>query len=93
VIAMLDETDHDALFRRLDRLVAATRAPLRDRRLMLSLQADLRALRAALCTGRDGVAHRLNLAGTRSNAASAYSRIAFLGRDAASAPTNKSITE
>jgi hypothetical protein len=91
---MADDADKDVLFARLDRLVAASRTVKPgNRRLVLALEADLRAIRTALDARRDGLAQKLKTAGARSMAVSAYSRIAFLGRGTTPGPTNKQITE
>jgi hypothetical protein len=42
---------------------------------------------------RDALAQKLNIAGARSKAATAYSRIASLGRHATAAAPHPSITE
>lgn len=87
---MTERSDEDALFGQLDRLVATSRTlPLHDRRMVLSLEADLWRLRAALCAGRDSLAQKLNMAGARNVAMTAYSRTAFLGRSSAAGPINK----
>jgi hypothetical protein len=86
------EVNDDALLRQLDRLVAvALRIEGGDRRVILALQGDLNTLRAVLHQRRDALAQKLNIAGARSKAATAYSRIASLGRRAAA--TTKSIRE
>jgi hypothetical protein len=87
---MADDTEDDALFGQLDRLVATSKAiSRRDRRLVLALESDLRAVRTALQLRSDALAQKLNMAGTCNKAATAYSRIAFLGRGIAPASTNK----
>ena len=89
---MVVEADDDALLRQLDRLVAvARRIECSDRRVILALQGDLNSLRAVLHQRGDALAQKLNIAGARSKAATAYSRIASLGRHAVA--TTKSITE
>jgi hypothetical protein len=89
---MVVEADDDALLRQLNRLVAvARRIEGSDRRVILALQGDLNSLRAVLHQRRDALAQKLNIAGARSKAATAYSRIASLGRHAVA--TTKSITE
>lgn len=91
---MVAEMDGDALMQRLDRLLAIARRINRgDRRMILALQSDLITLRAALLQQRDALAQKLNIAGTRSKAATAYSRIASLGRHATTAAPHPPITE
>jgi hypothetical protein len=76
---MSSENHDDELFRRLDRLMAMAKTiRRRDRRLVLSLESDLLALRAALHLRRDALMQKLNIAGTGSKASAAYSRIASL---------------
>jgi hypothetical protein len=80
----------DELFRRLDRLMAMAKTIRRqDRRLVLSLESDLRALRTALHLRSDALVQRLNIAGTGSKAVAAYSRIASLKPSTTSATTIK----
>jgi hypothetical protein len=87
---MTETTEDDVLLGRLNHLVARSRTiRSHDRRLVLSLESDLRALRAALHARSDALAQKMSMAGARSQAVSAYSRIAFLGRSIASAPTTK----
>lgn len=84
------ENHDDELFRRLDRLMAMAKTiHRRDRRLVLSLESDLRALRTALHLRRDALVQRLNIAGTGSKASAAYSRIASLRPRTAAATTIK----
>lgn len=76
---MPPENHDDELFGRLDRLMAAAKTiRRRDRRLVLSLESDLRALRTALHLRRDTLVQRLNSAGAGSKAVAAYSRTASL---------------
>jgi uncharacterized protein YmfQ (DUF2313 family) len=92
--AMVAEADDDALLRRLDRLLAAAQQIDRgDRRMILALQGDLSTLRTTLQQRREALAQKLNIAGARSKAATAYSRIASLGRHATAAAPHPSITE
>ena len=87
---MSAERQDEELFGRLDRLVATAKTLRgRDRRLILSLESDLRALRAALHLRGDALAQQLNLAGAGSKAAVAYSRIASLRPSMTSATTIK----
>lgn len=87
---MADDFGDDALFGQLDRLVATSKTiPRRDRRLVLALESDLRAVRAALQSRSDALAQKLNMAGARSQAVTAYSRNASMGRASAPSSTNK----
>ncbi|XSC47395.1 hypothetical protein ACF1BQ_018975 [Bradyrhizobium sp. RDT10] len=86
---MSSENHDDELFRRLDRLMAMAKMMRRDRRLVLSLENDLRALRTALQFRRDALVQRLNIAGAGSKAVAAYSRIACLRSGTAAATTIK----
>lgn len=87
---MPPENHDDELFRRLDHLMAMAKTiRRRDRRLVLSLENDLRALRTALHLRRDVLVQRLNIAGAGSKAAAAYSRIAALKPGTTSATTIK----
>jgi hypothetical protein len=87
---MSPEKQDDELFGRLDRLLAAAKTiRRRDRRLILSLESDLRALRTALHLRSDALVQRLNIAGAGSKAVAAYSRIASLRPGATSATTIK----
>lgn len=80
----------EELFRRLDRLVATAKTiQRRDRRLILSLESDLRALRAALRLRSEALVQKLNVAGTGSRAVAAYSRVASLRSGTTSATTIK----
>jgi hypothetical protein len=80
----------DELFRRLDRLMAMAKTIRRqDRRLVLSLESDLRAHRTALHLRSDALVQRLNIAGAGSKAVAAYSRIASLKPSTTSATTIK----
>lgn len=80
----------DELFRRLDRLMAMAKTIRgQDRRLVLSLESDLRALRTALHLRSDALVQRLNIAGTGSKAVAAYCRIASLKPSTTSATTIK----
>ena len=91
---MSAERHDEELFDRLDRLVATAKTiHRRDRRLVLSLESDLRALRTALQLRSDALVQRLNIAATRSKAAAAYSRVASLRPGTASATTTKQTTE
>ncbi|UPJ46389.1 hypothetical protein IVB30_23890 [Bradyrhizobium sp. 200] len=87
---MSSENHDDELLRRLDRLMATARTiRRRDRRLVLSLESDLRALRTALHLRSDALLQKLNIAGTSSKASAAYSRIASLRSRTAAATTIK----
>ena len=87
---MSPENHDDELFRRLDRLMAIAKTiRRRDRRLVLSLESDLRALRTALYLRRDAVVQRLNITGAGSKAIAAYSRIAALRPGTTAATTIK----
>jgi hypothetical protein len=87
---MSPENHDDELFRRLDRLMAMAKTiRRRDRRLVLSLESDLRALRTALYLRSDALVQRLNIAGAGSKAVAAYSRIASLRPGTTSATTIK----
>lgn len=87
---MSAENHDEELFRRLDRLIAAAKTiRRRDRRLILSLESDLRVLRTALHLRSDALVQRLNIAGTGSKAVAAYSRIASLRPGTTSATTIK----
>lgn len=69
----------DELFHRLTRLVADAKANARrDRRVILSLQSDLRMLRKALLQRRDALSETMRKAGAGSKAVSAYSRVAAM---------------
>ncbi|ABD05477.1 hypothetical protein RPB_0766 [Rhodopseudomonas palustris HaA2] len=80
---MTDRDKDDELFVRLDRLVTAARI-LRgaERRLILSLESDIRRVRAGLSGRCEELAHELRTLNTRSRAASAYGRTASMGRGA-----------
>lgn len=87
---MSSENHDDELFRRLDRLMAMAKTiRRRDRRLVLSLENDLRALRTALHLRSDALVQRLNIAGAGSKAVAAYSRIACLRPGTAATTTIK----
>ena len=87
---MSPENHDEELFGRLDRLIAAAKTiRRRDRRLVLSLESDLQALRTALHLRRDALVQKLNIAGTGSKAAAAYSRIASLRPGTTAATTIK----
>ena len=87
---MSSENHDDELFRRLERLMAMAKTiRRRDRRLVLSLESDLRVLRTALHLRSDALVQRLNIAGAGSKAVAAYSRIASLRPGTTSATTIK----
>jgi hypothetical protein len=87
---MSSENHDDELFRRLDRLMAMAKTiRRRDRRLVLSLENDLRALRTALHLRSDALMQKLSSAGAGSKAVAAYSRIACLRPGPAAATTIK----
>lgn len=80
---MTDRADDKELFTRLDRLLSAARL-IRggERRLILSLESDIRRVRAALSARGEALAQELRTLNARSQAASAYGRIASMGRAA-----------
>lgn len=81
----------DELFGRLRRLAAEARTSRhRDRRVLLSLQHDIRAIRAALTEKRDAVSERLKASGQRISAITAYARTASIARGLTPARMNKS---
>jgi hypothetical protein len=73
------EAEDDELFRRLTRLTATAKTITRsDRRVILSLESDLRLLRKALLARSDALSATMRTAGAGSRAVSAYSRVASL---------------
>ncbi|MGP9814338.1 hypothetical protein ACTZWT_22740 [Rhodopseudomonas sp. NSM] len=80
---MTDRGDDNELFTRLDRLLTAAKL-IRggERRLILSLESDIRRVRAALSARCEALAQDMRTLNARSNAASAYGRTASIGRGA-----------
>lgn len=78
---MFENANEEALFGRLHRLVAIARTIQRhDRRNVLSLQADIRALRAELNRRCTVLTQQMKDAGARTTAINAYARTGSLAR-------------
>ena len=78
---MSDPADDHELFSRLDRLLTAARLLRgRERRLILSIESDIRRVRAALNTRCEDLAKELRTLNARNQAAGAYFRAASMGR-------------
>jgi hypothetical protein len=79
-----DPDGHEQLFFRLRRIEAAVLAAASgaDRRVLLALQNDLRALLETLKQRSGQLAVKINRAGAQSSAARAYARCATLGTGA-----------
>ena len=85
---MLENGNDDKLFGRLRRLVeSAKTAHLRDRRSILSLEADIRMLRAELNGRCAALTEQMNHAGRRATALNAYARTVSLARAPSPAPS------
>ena len=83
---MLDRESDEQLFNRLRRVVMAvkTAAPHDDRRRLLALENDVRSLRTVLSQRCSQVVEKMNAAGERLSAVSAYARCASLRRESTS---------
>jgi hypothetical protein len=79
---MFEGANEDALFDRLRRLVATAKSVRQphDRRSVLSLQADIRALRAELDRRCAVLTEQMKDAGARATAITAYARTGSLAR-------------
>ena len=79
---MFESANEDELFGRLRHLVAAAKTvrQQRDRRSVLSLEADIRALRAELNRRCAVLTEQMKDAGARTTAINAYARTGFLAR-------------
>jgi hypothetical protein len=81
----------DELIRRLHRLVAEVKANRhRDRRILLSMQSDIRTLRNALHEKCNALSEQMKASGRRVSAISAYARTASITRGLTPARTNTS---
>jgi hypothetical protein len=92
---MVDHDGDEKLFRRLHRMLAAAHAMTgRDeRRRLLAVESDLRALRADLNARCNLLAEKMNAAGAQLNAVSAYARCASLRHGASKSHTNNRAME
>jgi hypothetical protein len=81
VIAVSDPVEDHELFARLERLLTSARLLHgRERRLILSIESDIRRVRAALNARCEALAKDLRKLNARNQAASAYVRTASMGR-------------
>jgi hypothetical protein len=78
---MSDNGNDEALFRRLRRMVATAKAAHQcDRRNLLSLESDIRALRTELTKRCAVLTEQMKEAGARTTALSAYARTGSIAR-------------
>ncbi len=87
---MVDATSDEHLMLRLRRLAAAAQRATRrdDRRRLLALQSDLQAVRAELQARCRMLVEKIDTAGARFSAVSAYARCASLQRNTAEVRVN-----
>ncbi|MBB5049139.1 hypothetical protein HNR60_003913 [Rhodopseudomonas rhenobacensis] len=87
---MTGQADDDSLLLRLRRVASAVRTATRrdDRRRLLALEAELRAVRGELATRCRQMVERMNAAGAQLGAINAYARCASLGRGSSHSRTN-----
>lgn len=79
---MSESRNDEMLFGRLRRMVeTAKTAHLRDRRSMLTLETDIRTLRAELTRRCAALTEQMNCAGRRTTALNAYARTISLARN------------
>jgi hypothetical protein len=87
---MSDQDSDDKLFRRLRRIVVAVHAMTShdERRRLLILESDLKALRAELNARCHLLVKKMDAAGAQLNAVAAYARCASLRHSASKSHTN-----